>query len=308
MVANALGFLILPVLRMAAWWLAWMPARLRLAMGARLGDFLASVGFRRRVVRENLEIAAHAGVPLRPESEREAFRHLGRLAVEMILLFGAFDRFARRQATMLGKEHWNRARELGRGVIFLSSHVGNWEIMAATGAHEGIDLLLVTKHLKPEWLHRAIEASRARAGVRATYEPRTFRDVLGHLKRGGTVGFVLDQYAGPPVGIRVPFFGVPVGTQTAVAILARRTGAVVLPVTNRRLPSGRFEVEIAAPVPWLEHADPDEEIALNTARYSAVMEAQVRARPEQWLWTHRRFKGELGPLRPGEWQEGRARR
>jgi KDO2-lipid IV(A) lauroyltransferase len=178
---------------------------------------------------------------------------------------------------------------------------------AGGGVQLGMDLMLVTKHLKPEWLHRAIERCRSRCHVKATYEPRTLRDVLAHLKKGGTVGFVLDQYAGPPVGVRVPVFGVPVGTTTAVAMLAKRTGAPVLPVVNYREPDGRYRIEIRPPLSW-EEVDAETEIAFNTARYAALLEKDIYAHPDQWLWIHRRFKGDLTPVRDGEWAEGRARK
>src|SRR6185312_635098 len=118
---------------------------------------------------------------------------------------------------------------------FVSSHVGNWEIMSGSGALlGGIDLMIVTKRLKPAWIHRAIERGRIRSGVKGTYEPRPMKDVLRHLSKNGTVGFVMDQYPGPPVGVRVPVFGVPTGTPAAIAALARRTGAPVVPVVNYR--------------------------------------------------------------------------
>jgi KDO2-lipid IV(A) lauroyltransferase len=156
-------------------------------------------------------------------------------------------------------------------------------------------------------LHQAIEKGRARCGVTATYEPRTLKDVLGRLKKNGTVGFVLDQYTGPPVGVRVPVFGTPVGTSTAIATLAKRTGAVVLPVINYRTPDGRWKVIIRPAIEWVASEDPAFELAQNTARYASELEKDIYAHPDQWLWIHRRFKGELGPLREGEWNEGRAR-
>jgi KDO2-lipid IV(A) lauroyltransferase len=183
--------------------------------------------------------------------------------------------------------------------------------MAASGIQiPGLRILLVTKHLKPEWLHRAIERARARCQVSATYEPKTLRDVLRHLKAGQVVGFVLDQYAGAPVGMRVPVFGIPVGTTTAVAMLAKRTGAPVLPIVNYRLPGGDYRVDIRPPLAWelSPTEDADEEIGINTAHYAAVLEKDIYAHPEQWLWSHRRFKGDLSPLRPNEWYEGRPRR
>jgi KDO2-lipid IV(A) lauroyltransferase len=106
----------------------------------------------------------------------------------------------------------------------------------------------------------------------------------------------------------VPFFGVPVGTISAVAVVAKRTGAPVLPVVNYRDPvRGRYVVEIHPPLAWKTHEDPDFEIAQNTAHYSEVLEGHIRQYPEQWLWTHRRFKGDLSPLRENEWSSGRSR-
>ncbi len=298
----------------AAWAVYLLPHPMRELLARAIAGLLGFARFRSAVIEQNLGFAfpGEAGVARREELARAAHLHLARLALEILLLFGPMRRFVLSRSRLIGTEHWSRASATGKGVLFLSSHVGNWEVMAATGAlHSPAEtpmrLMLVTKHLKPEWFHRAIEKGRAACGVSATYEPHTLRDVLGHLKKGGTVGFVQDQYAGAPVGVRVPFFGVPVGTISAVAVLAKRTGASVLPVVNYRDASGRFTVEILAPMAWEAHENPDYEIASNTARYSAELERHVRAHPEQWLWTHRRFKGDLSPLRPDEWKEGRAR-
>lgn len=297
-------FLVLPLWLMGQL-VARMPGRLRMKIGALLGWGLRGAGFRRSVVRSNIQRM------LPDQTERlevEAYRHLGRLILELTLLFGGLRRFVARRSKLIGAEHWREARAHGRGVIFLSSHVGNWEVMAATGAVNGLDIMLVTKRLKPAWIHQAVERGRASCSVDATYEPRTFKDILRRLQKGMTVGLILDQYAGAPIGIRVPFFGTPVGTHSVVATLAKRTRAVVLPVANRRNFDGTFEVRIGAPIEWIPDADPGRELGLNTARYAQIMEAHVRECPEQWLWTHRRFKGDLGPLRADEWAEGRARK
>jgi KDO2-lipid IV(A) lauroyltransferase len=298
----------LALIRGLAWAYALQPAWLRRAWGSALGGLLRATGMRSKIVEQNLALAYPASERERARLLKAAYRHLGDLSLEILMLFGPMRRYVRRSSRLEGAEHWRAAHARGKGVIFLASHVGNWEIMAATGAaYTEMDLMLVTKHLKPEWLHRAIERGRASCRVRATYEPRTLKDVLGHLKRGGTVGFVLDQYAGPPVGVRVPVFGVPVGTTTAVATLARRTGAVVLPVVNYRVPGGRAVVEIRPPLEWKPGEDPVRELAENTALYAERIERDIRAHPEQWLWIHRRFKGDLTPLRDGEWNEHRAR-
>jgi KDO2-lipid IV(A) lauroyltransferase len=310
MESRFVGALSLVLLRSIAWLYGLQPAVLRDFWGRALGVILRKLNLRAKVVRQNLELAFPADARKREQLFNEAYRHLGSLVFEILMLLGPMKRFVLKKCELRGAAHWRDAKAQGKGVIFLASHVGNWEIMAATGAlHGGMDLMLVTKHLKPEWLHRAIEAGRTRCGVRATYEPKTLKDVLGHLKRNGTVGIVLDQYAGPPIGVRVPVFGVPVGTSTAIAALARRTGAAILPVVNYRTKDG-WVVDIRAPLGWREVADADttRELAENTAAYSGALERDILDHPEQWLWIHRRFKGDLSPLREGEWDEGRARR
>ena len=310
MAGKALGLPLLILLHLSAGTLSLMPLPVRRLKAWSWSMILRSVGFRAKVVRRNLEIAfpGEVGRAKREELFVEAYRHLGSLFLEIFLLFGFFRRIVRREVELRGLENWRAAVAQGKGAFFLSSHVGNWELMAAAGAREGIDLLLVTKLLKPGWLHEGIERARLRCGVKGTYEPRTMRDVLAHLKRGGTVGFVLDQYAGAPVGVRVPFFGVPVGTHLALATLVKRTGAPVVPVVNHRLPDGRLVVEIEPALEWLPDDHPDRELARNTAKYAEVIESHVRRYPGQWLWTHQRFKGDLSPLRPGEWESGRSRR
>jgi KDO2-lipid IV(A) lauroyltransferase len=81
----------------------------------------------------------------------------------------------------------------------------------------------------------------------------------------------------------------------------------VLSVCNWRNPDGTFEVEIGEEIPWIAHADPQFEIGRNTAGYVQVLEEAIRRHPEQWLWTHRRFKGDLSLGTEGEWEQGRPR-
>jgi KDO2-lipid IV(A) lauroyltransferase len=305
-----MGMIVLLPLRGLAWLYYWLPSSQKRAAGRSLGFLLRIFKVRAGVIRENLKIAfpGDTRASQREELFREAYQHLGNLVFEILLLLGPMPRFIHESVEMRGLENIRRALTRGKGAILLSSHVGNWETMAAGGTLlGGLELMLVTKRLKPSWLHAAIEAGRKRCRVFATYEPRTMRDVLSWLKQSRCVGFVLDQYAGPPVGVRVPLFGVPVGTMTAVAAIVKRTGAAVVPVVNYREPSGKLVVDIRPELDWRPSADPTFEVALNTAHYAAELEKDIYAHPDQWLWTHRRFKGDLGPLRDGEWSERRSR-
>src|SRR3954462_3318014 len=195
-----IGTLLLLPARGLAWGYFLLPPALKRGAGVALGLGLRLLRLRAKVISENLKIAfpgEEHGL-LREELFREAYRHLGNLILEILLLLGPMKQFIESSVEMRGVSNAEAALAKGRGIILLSSHVGNWESMAAGGALlGGLELKLVTKRIKPEFLHRAIEAGRLKCKVHATYEPRTMRDVLAWLKEGKCVGFVLDQYAGP---------------------------------------------------------------------------------------------------------------
>jgi KDO2-lipid IV(A) lauroyltransferase len=227
---------------------------------------------------------------------RQNYEHYGILVFELLHLFspvpGHYRRYMIRNTRLVGFEHWKRAYEQGRGVLFVSSHLGNWEGMVAAGGLAGIPLTMVTKHLKPEWLHKKIEASRLSVNVRGAYEPRTLPLIMRALRKKKAVGFVLDQYAGPPIGIPVPFFGVKVGTLAAVSTLAQRTGAAALPAKTFRDQDGRINVVIEPQLDLSQVINSEEK---TTTVLSARVEGWVREYPAQWLWIHRRFKNVVWP-------------
>jgi Kdo2-lipid IVA lauroyltransferase/acyltransferase len=297
------------ILGLLAWIYFLLPRFLRQIWENLLGFIFRKLNWRLKVIEQNLAIARQANA-IGPElGVKEIYHHMAQVILEILLLFGPKRKFLKDEVDLEGFDFYIEAAKKNKGVIMLGSHLGNWEAMAAKGAENGMNVMIVTKHLKPEWVHRMMEKARARALLKGTYEPRTFKDVLRHLKGNGAVGMVIDQFVGAPVGVRVPFFGVPVGTQSAIALIVKRTGAVVLPCLNYfDFKRGRRVVRIEAPIDWQEHSNPDYEIALNTFRYSRAIEEFVKRHPSEWLWTHRRFKGDLSPLRAGEWTEGRARK
>ena len=298
------------ILRFFGFCFGALPRRMQMAAGRALGSILYFFRLRFSVVDQNLKFAFPNDPEQREKTARAFYAHLGQLILEVFLLFGPLKKFVEKYVVMEGREHIENGLAKGKGILFLSSHVGNWEIMAASygvTAKEG--LLLVTKQLKPSWLHNAIEEGRRRCGVAGTYEPRTIRDVFSYLKKNKAVGIVLDQYAGAPIGVRVPLFGVPVGTSSALATLARRTGAAVLPVENFRNPDGTWIVRIHPALEWKteDDAEHSREVVTNTAHYVEQVESHIKSHPDQWLWMHRRFKGELGALSAEELAGARAR-
>jgi KDO2-lipid IV(A) lauroyltransferase len=254
--------------------------------------FLALDWKRQNVARENMSRC----LPELSAAERESllaenYRHYGILALELLHYFspfpGHYRDYAGRVAALEGFEHWEAAHARGKGVIFLSAHMANWELMAAQGGLHGMALSLVTRRLKPAWLHRQIELTRLSVGVRGVYQPHTLPAVLRALRRGESVGFVMDQYMPPPMGSPTPFFGTMVDTLAAVGPLAVRTGAAVVSVTQKREPGGLVRVIIS---PALDLTAVINEPDRANACLVREVEGMIRANPAQWLWVHRRFK------------------
>lgn len=307
----ASALLRVPVLG-AGFTVMFLPRRVELAAGRALGRLIHAVGYRRAVSRDNVRRCF-------PELDQKAcerllkknYEHFGILMLELLHLFspfpGHYRGYVERNARIEGLEHWERARAKGRGAVFIASHLGNWELMVAVGALNGIPVTMVTKHLKPEWLHRLAERARVSTGIEPIYEPRTLPAVLRALRAGKAVGFMMDQYAGPPIGIPVKFFGVEVGTLAAVGTLINRTGTTVVPAFVRRDAHGIIHVRIEPELEvgnFLRHAEQGDagqsgsrkaDVQRTTELLARKVEAWVRENPEQWLWTHRRFKNVVWP-------------
>ncbi len=271
--------------------LVWpLPRSWELRLGRALGRLALALDAKRRPIAEdNLRrCLPELGEAERARLLRANYEHYGILLLELAHMMtpipGHWRRYAARVSRLEGFENWRKVHERGKGVLFCSAHLANWELMAAAGAMGGIPLTITTRHIKPEWLHLWWERARLSAGVRCVYQPRTMPTVMKRLRDAESVGFVVDQYMVPPMGQKQAFFGAVVDTLAAVAPLAHRTGAGIVPVKQIRSGDGIVRVIIEPEVPL----DGDD-AQVNQALTSRV-EGWIRAEPAQWLWVHRRFK------------------
>ena len=269
--------------------------------GRCLGSLLRVCKFRVKVAEENVGRAFPEFSPAEKEFFlRRAYQELGITFLEILRTFYKFDRFVERLSDVEGQQHLEEALAKGKGVFVMTAHLGNWEVLTASGpVLFGTPVTMVTKQLKPNWLHRAAVTTRELLGVKMACEPRTMQGIMRALKKKEIVGFVMDQFTGAPVGARVPFFGVPVGSHTALATLALRTGAPVVPAISVRKPNGRYLIRFDPAFETIDTGDQEQSILQNTAAYVARTEEWVREFPAQWMWIHRRWKGDLSPLPPG---------
>jgi KDO2-lipid IV(A) lauroyltransferase len=185
-----------------------------------------------------------------------------------------------------GLEHLEKAGTEGKGILHLSAHLGNWELLAPSHAFTPFRLSIVVRPLDHPVLDRLAERFRRRGGVELISKRRAVRGVLEALGRGRMVGVLLDQNASRSEGVFAPFFGVPASTSKGLAVIALRTGAPVVPVSMQRLPGGRHLLEFHPAVP----TDADRDPTRYTAAFNHWIEAAISRAPEQWFWMHKRWR------------------
>jgi len=300
-----------------------------LALGAAFGRMWHRVGGpRTRRVREQLTRAfPERDDAWCARCCEDVFVHLGRGLAELILLRGRHRCALLQRVELEGLEHLEGARRASPtgGVLVMTAHLGNWELAAARAASLGLPISVVYRGLRSSALDAALRGLRAAgnagSGGADAGDPRPDGDedfeqlpmgraglaVLRALRRGRFVLVLLDQNARRHEGVFVPFFGQPASTRYGPARIAERLGVPVVPAFIRRLPDGRhhrirFEPALAIEADPETHAggsdgaDGDEEsresevLRRNVARMTATIEARIRETPEQWIWTHRRWR------------------
>jgi KDO2-lipid IV(A) lauroyltransferase len=274
--------------------LSWPAAR---EQGARLGAAAGALGIRRRVARANLALA----FPGQPEAWREHvlaehYRELGRVAAEYPRM-AKLARAPREEvfASWEGFEHARAAVAMGRGVIFLTGHLSNFELAGAAVAREH-PLAFVAKPLSNPGAEAWVADVRRAAGVEVLPTGAGVRGVIRRLRAGGSVAMLADQDARRD-GVFVPFFGRPASTAAGPAWLSLATGAPIVFCTCARAKDGRFELRLWPAL--TPEGDPGDSEAVRglTARHTALLESAVRERPAQWFWLHKRWK--TRPARDG---------
>jgi KDO2-lipid IV(A) lauroyltransferase len=271
------------------WLLAHLPAPAGLWAGRRLGDlgWLILWG-RRRVALGNLARALGAERSPRDLRRlgRRSFEHLGMNIAEACVFYFRPAPVLLSRVELVGIEHLEKASAEGRGILLLTAHLGNWELLAASHAVTGLGLSVVVRPLDDVVLDRLVERFRRRSGVALISKRGGLREMLDALRRGRMVGVLLDQNASRGQGVFAPFFGTPASTSRALALVSLRSGAPVVPVFIRRLPGGRHRVEIEPALPFPADAD----VAGYTATFNRAIETAIRRAPDQWFWMHERWR------------------
>ena len=269
------------------WLLHFLPLPVLAPIGQGVGMLIYYlVPKRRHIARTNLKLC----FPDLSEAERKRlvrrhFRCFGRAILESGIAWWSTPRRLRRVVRLEGTEHIDRVK--GQGVLGLAPHFVGLELVGQrlTMEYRGAS---VYARQKDRVFNAFLKRKRERfPGTRLFSRQEGIKPILRALRDGQAVMLYPDMDLGPRASVFVPFFGVPAATVTAMSRLCGLSGARVVPVVVRQLPAGRGYVARIYPA-WENY--PSGSAEANARRMNAFIEERVREMPEQYLWTHRRFK------------------
>ena len=231
-----------------------------------------------------------------PEEHRRALirgmtRSLGWMAAE----FARFPRYTKENISdtivLDGHENFLAGLQRGKGVLFLTGHIGAWEFSSFAHALYGYPLHYMARPLDHPLVDALVNRYRGLSGNQPIFKNESARAMLKILKEGGTVGILADQNTMRDEGAFVDFFGAPACTTTGIARVALHTGAAVVPgyaVWDEQLRKYRLRFE--PPLELIRTSDTEHDVAANTQLFTRVLEEIIRKYPEQWVWIHARWK------------------
>ena len=273
---------------------AVIPYPLSLTAGETLGRVFYFFWKRRRLIAiTNLRAAVQRGalsIETTPETViRQNFKNMGKSLVEIIKIYYGFGSRIFEHVEIKGIEHYRKAQRKGLGILAISGHCGNWELNGLASSMNLTRVNAVARMQNNPFLNRFVERAREKYGNSVIYKKGALKKILLALKRNEVVVILMDQSVISTEGVIADFLGKKDYIMKIPAVIARKTGAPVLPVFIRRSNSGHV-IEIGEEI-TLDAADDYEQAVYNdTIRFSHSIEEYIKRNPTEWLWIHRRWK------------------
>ena len=275
--------------------------RLSFTRAGNIGNWIGQLGYRPLGIRRAVvERQLSAAFPELDQGEieriaRASYGHLGRTSIETAVLpthsaQQVIDLFEDVQGWSIVEERLS----LGKGLIVVTGHLGNWELGGAYLAARGIPIDVVARHMANPLFDRYLTSTRQRIGMTVVHDEAAVRRVPRSLRDGRAVAFLVDQGAVGLASTWVPFFGRYAKTPRGPAVFALRSGAPIVFGTALRQPSARYQLSFE-PVDVDPTGDREADVDRIVAAYTLTLERWVRRAPEQYFWHHRRWKHQ----RPG---------
>ncbi len=261
--------------------------------GGALGTLVLQILPRlRRVGEQNLQLA----FPEKSAAERRAilqqlYRNLGYQLAEFCQMRRYTPESTRGLIRYEGLENFLQAKAERRGVLVVTGHLGMWELSSFYHSLMGYPMSMVIRRLDNPMVDRLVNGIRCLHGNQVLHKDDFARGLILAMRRGETVGILMDTNMTPPQGVFVDFFGRPACTASGLARVALRTGAAVLPgFLLWSETEGQYVLEFGEQLKLVNTGDAEADAVANTQLFTSAIERYIRAYPEQWLWVHRRWK------------------
>jgi Kdo2-lipid IVA lauroyltransferase/acyltransferase len=222
---------------------------------------------------------------------RGMVRNLGWMAAEFARLPRYSDENIDQAVILDGHENFLAGQRRGKGVLYLTGHIGAWELSSFAHALYGFPLHYMARPLDNSRVDALINRYRCLSGNRPIFKNESARAMLKILREAGTVGILADQNTMPEEGVFVDFFGKTACTTTGLARVALHTDAAVVPgYAYWDAGIAKYRLRFEPMVELVRTGDTERDVFVNTQRFAKVIEEIVRKYPEQWVWVHARWK------------------
>lgn len=266
----------------------------------RVGDFLSFLWLdvfkiRKQVIWENLDKA----LPGLTEVEKQKIAHsslvnLTRSFTHLFLLPRLNQQWLQKHVQFIGFENYLAAQQKNKGIYFLTLHMGSGDLAMSAMVLRGIPTVLISKKMKNsavQWLWSKLRSWHGLEVIDPHSSQNAFQ-ILNAIKKKKSVVFVLDQYMGPPYGIKSKFFGIETGTAYGLSVFAQKTKSPIVPIytywENDNLMKVVFEPELD--LQFNDNETKDQSILRLTELFNKKIEDIVRKFPQHWMWVHKRWK------------------
>ena len=227
----------------------------------------------------------------RREVTRKMVRNLGWMAAEFARLPKYTKENIEQFVILDGHENFLAGKQRGKGVLYLTGHIGAWELSSFAHALYGFPLHYMARPIDNPRLDALVNRYRCLSGNQPIFKNESARAMLKILKDQGTVGILADQNTMLQEGVFVDFFGTPACTSTGIARVALHTDAAVVPGYVFWDPGIRkYRLRFEPPVELVRTGNAERDVQENTARFAKIIEEIIRQHPEQWVWMHARWK------------------
>jgi KDO2-lipid IV(A) lauroyltransferase len=223
---------------------------------------------------------------------RAAFINLARFAYDIARIRRQSLDARSPMVEIVGKHHLDEALAKGKGVIAVTGHVGNWELLGSYLAFRGYPVNVLATEIRDRRLNRFLMELRRSTGLRVLERSRQLMGAVRSLKRGEILGVLIDQDTSVE-SVVVDFLGQPAKTAVGPVKLARRTGAPVVPIAMLMTADGGYRIEVKE---GLEFDHRSGSLESEVERCSKAVESFIRKEPTQWVWMHKRWKSVVSDL------------